>query len=59
MDKEVAVALEKQMSSKGIAVCCNSTVEEIVKEDGLSCIIRNHVDVYKRQQCVPGTGSDA
>ena len=43
MDKEVAVALEKQMSSKGIAVCCNSTVEEIVKEDGLSCIIRNHV----------------
>lgn len=43
MDQEVAVALEKQLSSKGIAVCCNATVEEIVREDGLSCIIRNHV----------------
>ena len=42
MDTEVALALEKQLTDKGITVCCNSTVEEIIREEGLSCIVKNH-----------------
>lgn len=42
MDTEVAMALEKQLTEKGITVCCNSTVEEIVHEEGLACVVKNH-----------------
>lgn len=43
MDMEVALALEKQLTKKGITVYCNSTVDEVINEDGLSCLVKNHV----------------
>lgn len=42
MDMEVAIELEKQLKQKGISVHCNTTVEEINHEDGLSCRILDH-----------------
>lgn len=42
MDSEVAMELEAQLRAKGIVIYCNSTVVEISKEDGLSCVIEHH-----------------
>lgn len=42
MDQEVAVELEEQLRSQGIAVHCNTTIEEITNGDGLSCTILDH-----------------
>lgn len=41
MDQEVGLALERQLKKKGISVYCNSTVEEIRDEDGLTCLIKH------------------
>ena len=40
MDTEVSIELEKQMRKKGISIYCNIYLEEIVNEDGLSCVVR-------------------
>lgn len=40
MDTEVSIELEKQMRKKGISIYCNISLEEIVNEDGLSCVVR-------------------
>lgn len=42
MDQEVAVSLENQLKKKGICICCNSTIEEIHREDGLICTVLDH-----------------
>ena len=42
MDVEVATALEEQLAQKGISIHCNTTVEEITKEDGLTCRLLDH-----------------
>lgn len=42
MDQEVAMALEKQLRGKGINVHCNATIEEITREDGLTCMVLDH-----------------
>ena len=42
MDQEVAAALEKQMIQKGIAIHCNTTIEEISRDDSLTCRLLNH-----------------
>lgn len=41
MDEEVSLVLEEQLKQKGITICCNSTVEEIYREDGMVCRVRN------------------
>lgn len=41
MDDTVAEALEKQLTKKGISVCCSSVAEEITEDGGLNCRIRN------------------
>lgn len=60
MDMEVALALERQLTKKGISVYCNSTVDEISREDGLSCVVKNHasgaVHRIKASQVVVATG---
>lgn len=42
MDNEVAIALEKQLRQKGISIYCNTTIEEITKEEGLTCRLLDH-----------------
>lgn len=42
MDVDVALDLEKHLMDKGIIVHCNSTIEEITDEDGLTCVVKNH-----------------
>lgn len=42
MDQEVAVALEEQLRAKGITIHCNATIEEINREEGLCCTVRDH-----------------
>lgn len=42
MDGEVAEALERQLRAKGITIHCNATIEEITREEGLVCTIRDH-----------------
>lgn len=42
MDNEVAVALEEQLRAKGIAIHCNATIEEITREEGLTCTVLDH-----------------
>ncbi|MDD3253774.1 MAG: dihydrolipoyl dehydrogenase [Lachnospiraceae bacterium] len=42
MDREVSAALEKQLTKKGISIHCNTTVEEISREEGLICRIHDH-----------------
>lgn len=42
MDGEVAVALEEQLRAKGITICCNATIEEISREEGLTCTVLDH-----------------
>lgn len=39
MDLEVARQLEKELSAKGITICCNARVKEIREQDGLTCFI--------------------
>ncbi|MCI6888312.1 MAG: dihydrolipoyl dehydrogenase [Lachnospiraceae bacterium] len=60
MDMEVALALERQLTKKGITVYCNSTVDEISNGDGLSCVVKNHVSGavhrIKASQVVVATG---
>ncbi len=41
MDAEVATALEEQLRKKGITIHCNSTIEEIRQEDGLTCVVHH------------------
>lgn len=42
MDPEVAMELEAQLRAKGIVIYCNAGVEEISKDDGLSCVIEDN-----------------
>lgn len=42
MDVEVAAALEKQLVQKGISIHCNTTIEEITRDEGLNCRLFNH-----------------
>lgn len=37
MDREVAAALEEELTYKGIRVLCNATLKEITQDDGLVC----------------------
>lgn len=43
MDSEVAMELEAQLRARGIMIYCNSTVEKISGEDGLSCVIERRL----------------
>ena len=49
MDTEVALALEKQLREKGITIYCNAMVDEIVREEGLTCII-SHQDTGEKSR---------
>jgi len=42
MDPEVAMELEAQLRAKGIVIYCNAGVEEISKDEGLSCVIEDN-----------------
>ncbi len=60
MDEEVGLALERKLKKKGISVYCNSTVEEIRDEDGLTCLVK-HADgsettVLKATQVLTAVG---
>lgn len=60
MDEEVGLALERQLKKKGISVFCNSTVEEIREEDGLTCLVKHEdgseATVVKATQVLAAVG---
>lgn len=39
MDKEVGLALERQLKKKGITIYCNANIREIIDDGGLSCTV--------------------
>lgn len=60
MDREVGLALERQLRKKGISVYCNSMVTEIRDEDGLTCLVTHRdgsqTTVLKATQVLAAVG---